>query len=366
MHALIPRLTGRMANTRLWARSLRWPAYSHLVAVSDDPRWVLSWEAHEVGNVARSLGIPVVETSYFPRVCRQAVFFASQFVLTKPDLGAARNRVGIAYFHGRPDPHDPQSWAVYQGLRRHHAVLHRVQVSHAAMREVVLESGVRPDRVFLIPIGINLDYFPPVTAERRRRAREQLGIPASALVIGSFQKDGVGWGDGAEPKLVKGPDVFLRTLEYLKPHCPNLFVLLSGPARGYVKAGLHRLGLPYVHRYVQHYPEIATLYHALDLYLVTSRDEGGPKAVLESMATGIPLVSTRVGQAADIVRTGWNGWLVDAEDAEGLAHSTLQALQHPSILASVLVNAQATAEQHTYESQKDLWHAFLRGFVEGV
>ena len=58
-------------------------------------------------------------------------------------------------------------------------------------------------------------------------------------------------------------------------------------------------------------------YEAIDVCLVTSRDEGGPRAVLEAMATGIPLVTTRVGQASDLVRHGENGWLVDVEDVDG-------------------------------------------------
>ena len=55
--------------------------------------------------------------------------------------------------------------------------------------------------------------------------------------------------------------------------------------------------------------------------MVASRDEGGPRAVLESMATGVPLVTTRVGQAADLVEHGVNGWMVDVEAVEALAAS---------------------------------------------
>jgi glycosyltransferase involved in cell wall biosynthesis len=40
----------------------------------------------------------------------------------------------------------------------------------------------------------------------------------------------------------------------------------------------------------------------MDIYIVTGWHEGGPKAVLESMAAGVPLVTTRVGQAMDLVQ----------------------------------------------------------------
>src|SRR5262249_42944061 len=139
-----------------------------------------------------------------------------------------------------------------------------------------------------------------------------------AFVVGSLVKDGVGWGDGLEPKLIKGPDVLLETIELLKPCIPELFVLLTGPARGFVEAGLERLGVPHAHTAVAA-EQLPNVYRTLDVCLVGSRQEGGPKAVLESMASGVPLVTTRVGQAMDLVRNGENGFIVDVEDAAGLA-----------------------------------------------
>lgn len=133
------------------------------------------------------------------------------------------------------------------------------------MRDIVLSSGIAPEKVFLIPIGINLSYFRMQTPESRKKTRLKYGIPESAVVIGSFQKDGVGWDEGLEPKLIKGPDVFLKTIEILKPRIPELFVLLSGPARGFVKQGLERLGVPYCHCFLERYPEIGQLFQAWDI-----------------------------------------------------------------------------------------------------
>ena len=70
--------------------------------------------------------------------------------------------------------------------------------------------------------------------------------------------------------------------------------------------------------------ELGRAYHALDVYLVPSRQEGGPKAVLESMATGVPLVTTRVGQAQELVEDGRNGLLVGVDDSEALAASAVR------------------------------------------
>ncbi len=149
-----------------------------------------------------------------------------------------------------------------------------------------------------------------------------LGLPESAFVVGSFQKDGVGWGDGLEPKLIKGPDVLIAVAERLSERVPELVVLLTGPSRGYVRAGLERLGVQYRHALLPSIDAVSQAYDAIDVCLVTSRDEGGPRAVLESMATEVPLVTTRVGQAVDLVRHGNNGWIVDVEDVDGLVEWT--------------------------------------------
>ena len=120
---------------------------------------------------------------------------------------------------------------------------------------------------------------------------------------------------------MKGPDVLVDAVDRMRAAVPELHVLLTGPARGYVLRELDRLGVPSVHVSARSRDELARAYHALDVYVVSSRQEGGPKAVLESMAAGIPLVSTRVGQAQEIVRDGVDGWLVDVEDAETLAQA---------------------------------------------
>jgi len=351
-----------LAHNRL--RSAVRPPYSQLFLVDDGADWVLSWEMREVGRIASKIGIQVSATEYPFGIRRQALFYADQFILTQPVLFEGGNRVGVSYFHGRSLAVEPSFGACYQALLRHHERIQRIQVSHSAMRDFVLESGISPDKVFLIPIGVNVSYFQVQTPESRRQARQAYDLPQSAVVVGSFQKDGVGWGEGLQPKKIKGPHVFLKVIELLKPHVRELFVLLSGPARGYVKAGLERLGVPYRHLYVKDYPEVGRLFQALDLYLVTSCEEGGPKAVLESMATGVPLVTTRVGQAIDLVRHGENGWIAEIEDAERLAELAHYVIEHRNSLDSVLGDGRQTAEANAYEAQTSLWHEFFRGFVE--
>jgi glycosyltransferase involved in cell wall biosynthesis len=201
-----------------------------------------------------------------------------------------------------------------------------------------------------------------VDAGLREAARVALGLPADAFVVGSFQKDGIGWGEGLEPKLVKGPDVLVAALERARHDVPELHVLLTGPARGYVRGGLERLGIPYRHLLARSRSELARAYHTLDVCLVASRQEGGPKAVLESMASGIPLVTTRVGQATELVEHGRTGWLVDVDDADGLARWVIAI--HGSEAPRVAEEARSTAERYELRRLDPAWDALLPALVE--
>lgn len=353
-------------KTILRTASWNWKPYSRLILYGDSVGWSLDWDMRELARISRRLGVRLARPIWKHAATPQSFFFASQFFLENDAWHRfLPGRIAFSYFHGLPNTGDELMDRVYNGLCVHHERIARVQVTHSEMREITLSTGIDPAKVFTIPIGINLDYFPRQSAEKKKLNRERLGIPQSAFVIGSFQKDGVGWGDGMEPKLIKGPDVFLETLRRLKHDIPEVFVLLTGPARGYVKHGLEKMGVPHKHTNYKHYPEMAEMFAALDLYIVASRQEGGPKAILESMASGVPLVTTRVGQAMDLVRHGENAFVTDVENADALAFYSLH-VYHSSEndLQPILQAGRRTAESNSYESQTTLWRQFMNGYVE--
>ena len=342
-----------------------WAPYSHLCLVGDSAAWALDWDMRALSQISKKLAIPVIDSSWHRNVENQSIFYANQFILNKIEARKKNNRIGLAYYHGRPGSGEPEFDQLYQQLCDRHELIDRIQVSHSEMRAVILASGIDPQKVFQIPIGIDCSFFTPQTSESKQFYRRKYGIPSSAMVIGSFQKDGNGWGEGLEPKMIKGPDVFVDTLAQIKQSMPELFVLLSGPARGYVRNGLEQRGIPYRHIYLDDYPRIGELYQTLDVYLVTSRQEGGPKGILESMASGVPLVTTRVGQGMDLVRHGENGWMVEVEDVEGLAYYAKMALNGDYDRQSILSAGSKTAHENSYEAQIELWRAFMNGFVIG-
>jgi glycosyltransferase involved in cell wall biosynthesis len=352
-------LAVRVARPLASTLTHRWPPRSRLFLVGENAGWAIDQNLAMVGGVARRLGVRLADRRLLSASRAQAAFFGSQFTLLREPWQAPRHALATSYFHGRPGtPGMPEFDEAYGVLRARHAHVDRVQVTHEEIEQLVLSTGIDRAKVFRIPIGVDIASFSPQTPETRAAARRELGLPHDAFVVGSFHKDGVGWAEGDEPKWIKGPDVLLEALEKVRERVPELHVLLSGPARGFVKRGLDEAGIAYVHRRLERYGDIATLYAALDVYVVPSRQEGGPNGVLESMASGVPVVSTRVGQAQELVRDGENGWLVDVDDADALAARVVAATR------DVVDAGLATARANAYDAQLPLWRAFFDGFVD--
>lgn len=346
------------------ARTASWAEASRLFVVGDDVGWSIDDDRDRLIATARRLGYEVAPAAWARFVKRQAVFHHDHFGALRPRWLDSSHRLGLSYFHGRPGTAGhPEFDHVYATLRRHAGRIDRVQVTHGEMHELVVDAGVDPAKVFRIPIGVDLERFPLADEHARADARVALGIPAAAFVVGSFVKDGIGMADGAEPKLVKGPDVLVAALERAHGSMPELFVLLTGPARGYVRRELERLGIPHRHLLLSSRDELASAYHALDVYLVASRQEGGPKAALESMATGVPLVSTRVGQVTELARDGENALLAEPEDGDALADAVTRLYGDEALRARLAGAGRPTAESYADERLDARWAELLDGFV---
>jgi glycosyltransferase involved in cell wall biosynthesis len=360
---LVARPARVVASRFVRARTRRWPRHSRLFAVGERTGWSVDEDARHVEVAARRLGYEVASSRWARFASAQSVFLTSHFEALQSRWLESTHWLGTAYLHGRPGTQGfPEFDRAFEMLRAMPDRFSRIQVTHAEMRDLVLEAGVDPGSVHLIPIGIDIEHFPPVTPESRAAARARFGLSRHAFVVGSFQKDGVGWGEGLEPKLIKGPDVLVAALRRMQAAIPELHVLLTGPARGYVRRELGKAGIPYEHAFLDSRTDLASAYHATDVCLVPARQEGGPKSVLESMASGVPLVATRVGQATELVEDEVNGWLVDVEDADGLADRAVAI--HTGGAARVLEAARATAERHALERMDPLWGELLDGFVE--
>jgi glycosyltransferase involved in cell wall biosynthesis len=110
--------------------------------------------------------------------------------------------------------------------------------------------------------------------------------------------------------------------------------------------------------------DMAALYASLDIMVSASRQEGLPIAILEGMASRLPLVATAVGEVPTVIQDGRTGVLVPAEDPELLAAAIIELLRDPTkreLLGSAarqLVEDEFSAERMTAD--------YLRVYEEAI
>ena len=205
-----------------------------------------------------------------------------------------RKRVVTTVHHLVPEKMTSASLAEFADRDQLTTIYH---VPCEATRAQVQALTRKPIKV--IPFWVNGNLWTR-SAESQVYLRSNFGLPIDAYLVGSFQRDTEG-SDLRTPKLEKGPDLLCDALMKISQQRPNLMVVLGGWRRQYVESRLIEACIPY--RKFERPPTVSLrdLYSTLDMYLVTARFEGGPQAIVECAAMRVPIVSTPVGLAAEIL-----------------------------------------------------------------
>jgi glycosyltransferase involved in cell wall biosynthesis len=215
--------------------------------------------------------------------------------------------------------------------------------SHAGKRYTVEHLGFAEERVAVVPNGVDTERFRPGD---KAEARERLGIPKEAPVIGMF----------ASFKPQKNHAMYFRAAKrILARHREARFLLVSyvpwqpwngGTTEVYqesLRNLLGELGLADRLLILTNRLDVDQLYHACDATVLTSRREGTPNVVLESMACGVPVVATDVADNAMILDDASGGAVVPLDQDEALAERVCRLLRDPAALRAAGAQARCAA-----------------------
>jgi glycosyltransferase involved in cell wall biosynthesis len=196
-------------------------------------------------------------------------------------------------------------------------------ISHAIEKELI-GLGVPPRKLTMLPLPVAEN---DAMLLDRAAARERFGFRPEDILISTLGR--------AVP--VKGWDVLLRALAEARERIPAAKLLLAGSTAAQdEKPFYERLvrfidehGLAGSVRFTGHLTDIGPALRASDMFVLPSRSEGYSLALLEALTAGLPVVSTRVGIAPEVIVEGRNGRLVERENASDLARG-LVAMADPA------------------------------------
>jgi len=209
--------------------------------------------------------------------------------------------------------------------RLHHRI---VSISTALTRSYRQVFGT-DSKLVSIPNGVDIERFRPITADERYRLRLELGLDQQRLYacfVGRISHR-------------KGVDIIIEAWAQVVARVPTAVLLLVGPTADeyrnvgeadfvqQVSAAIARLGIEnnvvwtgattHVERYLQ----------AADVFVFASRREGCPNAVLEALASGLPVVTAALpGITDDLISSGVDGVIAEPT-AESLARETVALLR---------------------------------------
>jgi glycosyltransferase involved in cell wall biosynthesis len=231
-----------------------------------------------------------------------------------------------------------------------HIVLFQNEDDHRAWSQI----SMMPDnKASLIGNGIDFNaILSRAQPDARETVRREFGVEKDVTVITMV----------ARLELYKGHLMLLNALQQLSVSTDHkicaLFVGI-GKDRPLIEEEVNRLGLKEIVIFTGYRLDVPNLLLASDISVLTSRYEGIPRALMESMALGIPVIATNVPGSRSLISSGENGILVEHDDVARLAAEIRTLIENPGLASRIADHGKQTILRH-YDEHRVNTH------VEGI
>ena len=239
-------------------------------------------------------------------------------------LGAVKNAIGI----GEAEPELRVETETRLARNCHHIIATTEKERDGLIRHY----GASPERISVIPCGVNLDLFQP---KDREMAKQQLGFDGNKVIL---------YVGRIEP--LKGIDRLLRAITYLQNNHGLRVVIIGGDEHSrdemerlqklsrslHIEDSVTFLGL------IKH-EKLPCFYSAATACVIPSHYESFGMVALESMACGTPIVATDVGDLKSIIHQGETGYVVIDDAPSGLADKIALLLSSSEVKSTLSIRA---------------------------
>ena len=230
-------------------------------------------------------------------------------------------------------------------IRRLRQIMGRASKVTAPSSYLARELRTLREDIEVLPNGLDLELYP-------FRSRE---APSPNLVwLRAFHE-------------IYQPELAVRCLQSLLHEYPQARLTMAGPDKGggslqAVRRLVQELGLEDQVNIEGPVPK-ERVGHSIargDIFLNTSRIDNAPVTVVEAMACGLCVVSTRAGGLADLVRDGETGLLVSDREPAALAEAVQRILSEPGLAGRLSTAGRAEAERFDWKRIVPRWKVILQ------
>lgn len=221
------------------------------------------------------------------------------------------------------------------------------------LREELISLGLPAAKILSIRNGVDCDRFQP--AANRLEAREKIKLPENIFVLGAVGRF----------IATKRYPMLIEAFEILAEQQPDLHLMILGDGGSERDAVVERAQrskhCSRIHL-MGHQQEPAPFYQAMDMLVMPSSHEGLANAVLEAMASGVPVLAHAACGATEVITNGFNGFLGQIQSAQELAAQIKNLRSRPDLLAQASVNACESAQKDL--SLQAMAQAYLQVFQQ--
>lgn len=265
----------------------------------------------------------------FARWCRRrrvavvqaADIYANAFALPAAALARVPVRVG-----SRREVHPTRGRGLETLQKLGYAAAHRIVANSEVGAARLRSEGIAADRISVVRNGLDLEAFGLRSSPPRRHR---------IISVGRLRPE-------------KAHEVLIAAVARLRPAWRDVKLRLvgEGPREAALREMVASLGLEDCVEFLGHRDDVPGLLREADVFVLPSRTEASPNAVLEAMGAGLPVVACRVGGIPEAVTDGVTGLLVPPDDVTELAGAVFHLFATPSAGERLGFAARRYVESH--------------------
>jgi glycosyltransferase involved in cell wall biosynthesis len=234
-----------------------------------------------------------------------------------------------------------------------------IAVSFKIKQDLIKYKIANEDKIVVIKNGFELEKFRDCKANTSvcNAFKKELNIPESAKVVGTVTR----------LVKIKRIDLFLQTAKLLEDENIVFLIVGDGEMRAELKKLANKLKIQHKVHFLGFRKDLLKIYGIMDVFLLTSDNEGLPTALIEAQASGVVPVVADVGGVSDTLLPH-NGIIVKTNSPKELASAIISALQNKSLQERVNKNKERIIQEYSLNNLlthiKNLYSEFIGNFTK--